>query len=112
MMIGRFWRFTPSSDISARMPPSPSLSTRIATDTLFDRRHHDQGPDHERQHAEGDHRVGTAARKAQYRLQRVERARPDVAEDHSQRREAEADKLAAAGGRAMASLAVSDKAPI
>src|SRR5580698_3318827 len=33
MMIGRCWRFTPSSDMSARMPPSPSLSTRIATDT-------------------------------------------------------------------------------
>jgi hypothetical protein len=48
-----------------------------------------RNPDHERQHAEGDHRVGTAAGKAQYRLQRVERARPDVAEDHSQRREAE-----------------------
>jgi len=44
---------------------------------------------HKRQHAEGDHRVGTAAGKAQYRLQRVERARPDVAEDHPQRREAE-----------------------
>jgi hypothetical protein len=56
---------------------------------VFDRRNHDQGPDHERQHAEGDHRVGTAAGKAQYRLQRVEWARPDVAEDHPQRREAE-----------------------
>src|SRR5580704_5525772 len=35
MMIGRCWRFTPSSDMSARMPPSPSLSTRIATDTYL-----------------------------------------------------------------------------
>ena len=56
---------------------------------VFDRRHHDQGPDHERQHAERDRRVGSAAGEAQDRLERVERARPDVAEDHPQRREAE-----------------------
>ena len=29
-------RLTPSSDIRARMPPSPSLSTRIANDDIFD----------------------------------------------------------------------------
>ena len=34
-MTGRCWRFIPSNDISARMPPSPSLSMRIATDTYL-----------------------------------------------------------------------------
>jgi hypothetical protein len=56
---------------------------------VFDRRDHDQGPDHERQHAERNRSVGSAAGKAQHRLQRVERARPDVTEDHPQRRKAE-----------------------
>ena len=32
---GRWRRSTPSSDISARMPPSPSLSTLIARLTYF-----------------------------------------------------------------------------
>jgi hypothetical protein len=56
---------------------------------VFDRRHHDQRPDHEREHAECDRWVGSAAGKTQNRLERVERARPDIAEDHPQGREAE-----------------------
>src|SRR5580700_2133330 len=34
-MTGRLRRFTPSNDINARMPPSPSLSTRIAKPTYL-----------------------------------------------------------------------------
>src|ERR1700730_18478893 len=45
---------------------------------VFDRSNRDRGADHERERAEGDLRVGTAAGKAQYSLQRVEWARPDV----------------------------------
>ena len=35
MIIGRLWRLMPISDISARIPPSPSLSMRIATVTYL-----------------------------------------------------------------------------
>ena len=56
---------------------------------IFDRRHQDQGPDHEREHAERDRGVGSAAGKTQNRLERVEWARPDVAEDDPQGRETE-----------------------
>jgi hypothetical protein len=55
---------------------------------IFDRRHHDQGPDHKREHAEGDRRIRSAAGKTQDRLECVERARPDVAEDYPQGRKA------------------------
>ena len=34
-MAGRCFFWIPSSDIRARMPPSPSLSTRIAKDTYL-----------------------------------------------------------------------------
>ncbi len=55
---------------------------------VLDRRHDDQGPDHKREHAKRDRRVRSAAGKIQNRLERVERARPDVAEDYPQGREA------------------------
>ena len=48
-----------------------------------------QGPDHPREHAKRDRRVRSAAGKTQNRLERVERARPDVAEDYPQGREAQ-----------------------
>ena len=35
MIVGRCCRLTPSNDISARIPPSPSLSMLIATDTYL-----------------------------------------------------------------------------
>jgi hypothetical protein len=34
-MVGRCCFFTPNSAIRARMPPSPSLSTRMANETYF-----------------------------------------------------------------------------
>ena len=34
-MVGRCCFFTPSSAIKARMPPSPSLSTRMANETYL-----------------------------------------------------------------------------
>ena len=34
-MVGRFCFFTPNNAIKARMPPSPSLSTRMANETYL-----------------------------------------------------------------------------
>ena len=56
---------------------------------ILERGHDDQGPDHQRKHAENRGRVGRAAGQAHNRLQRIERAGPDVAEDHAQSRKAE-----------------------
>ena len=75
----------PSSDISARMPPSPSLSARIIDRDVFDRRGDDQRPNDERQHAERDLGRRCAAGPLERRLERVERARADIAVDDAER---------------------------
>ena len=96
MIVGRCLRFTPSNDINARMPPSPSLSMRIATDTYLIvvmtikvRITSDNTPSVVAA-------SGVRPASPQHRLERVERARPDVAEDHSQCREAECGQASGA----------------
>jgi hypothetical protein len=54
---------------------------------VFDRGDHDEGPDDERQRPERDARVGPLAGQREDGLERVERARADVAEHDAERRE-------------------------
>ena len=79
---------TPSSVISAMMPPSPSLSTRMAKLTYLTvvirtsvHRISDRAPSTRR-------RIGMRAGVVEHGFQRVERARADVAEHHAERGEA------------------------
>src|SRR5271163_4856144 len=83
------WRFlTPSRVMSAMMPPSPSLSMRMATLTYFTvvtmnsvHRISDRAPSV----AAGS---GMRPGVVEHGLERVEWARADVAEHHPERREA------------------------
>ena len=56
---------------------------------VFDRRHDDQRPDHQRQRSERGDGIGIGAGEAENRLERVKRARADVAEHYAQCRKAE-----------------------
>jgi len=67
---------------------------------IFDRCDDDQGPDHERQHSEYRRGIGGATGEAQRRLERVEGARSDVAEDHPNAERPSAVRFAAFAGRA------------
>ena len=55
---------------------------------VFDRRDEEQRPDDERQGAQRRRRVGMGPGVVEHGLQRVERARADVAEHHAERRDA------------------------
>ena len=85
-IAGRCWRLTPSSAISARMPPSPSLSTRIATVTYLRLVIAISVQMMQRQHPENLSRSGPPAQ-FEHRLEGVERAGADVAEYDPERRE-------------------------
>ena len=56
---------------------------------VLDRRHDDQRPDHQREHSERRGWIRRARGEAKNRLERVERAGPDIAENHAQGRQAE-----------------------
>ena len=57
-------------------------------DDVFDRGDQKQRPDQKRQHAENAVRRGVTAENVESRLERVERARADIAEDDAERRRA------------------------
>jgi hypothetical protein len=62
---------------------------------VFDRRDQEQRPDDERERAQGRRLVWMRPRKVEHGLQRVERARADVAEHHAERRDASKAKSSA-----------------
>ena len=59
---------------------------------IFDRRQDDQRPDDERQSSEYDGSIRFPAGESKDRFQGVERTRSDIAENHTQRGEAQGSK--------------------
>ena len=93
-MVGRCCFFTPSSAISARMPPSPSLSTRMAKETYLTvvMMKSVQTTSESAPRTVGG--VGMGSRGTENGLEGIKRAGADIAEHNAQRRQTQNGQLA------------------